>query len=269
MRENAINIDYSEVLGRKIAVLSDIHSNSDSLEFAINYIKKNSIKYIVILGDVLSYGCQCKEVIYSLKNIPQETKCFFIKGNHDQIYFDLQNGKSLENISGYIRDSIMWNLNNIDVNLYSYFNWIESLSIGPILFSHANPYSDNDWSYINSRDDLLSAAKELSNRHYMVGIFGHTHRALSTCVINHNSIKENTKKFKINDKKEKCLIVNPGSLGQSRGTGLSFLILTLGSIDITIEHIEAKTDLNDYFRKINASQLPKETIQKLLSFFKE
>ena len=47
----------------KIAVISDIHSNADALQYALLKIKYESVDLTVILGDIFTYCCQPKEVV--------------------------------------------------------------------------------------------------------------------------------------------------------------------------------------------------------------
>ena len=74
----------------KIAVISDIHSNADSLGIVLKKLKNEKIDITIILGDILTYGCQPLEVLSMLDKYRSENEVIFIKGNHDQFYFDLQ-----------------------------------------------------------------------------------------------------------------------------------------------------------------------------------
>ena len=73
-----------------IAVISDIHSNFDALKLVLKNLENKKIDLTIFLGDILTYGCQPLEVLQMLQNYKRKYPAIFIKGNHDQIYFDLQ-----------------------------------------------------------------------------------------------------------------------------------------------------------------------------------
>ena len=77
----------------KVAVISDIHGNADALEYALDEIKLLVPDVTIILGDILTYGCEPLEVLDVLNTYKESNHCIFIKGNHDQFYFDLESGK--------------------------------------------------------------------------------------------------------------------------------------------------------------------------------
>ena len=47
----------------KVAVISDIHGNADALEYALDEIKLLVPDVTIILGDILTYGCEPLEVL--------------------------------------------------------------------------------------------------------------------------------------------------------------------------------------------------------------
>ncbi len=63
----------------KIAVISDIHSNSYALDKVLEDIKNNDIDMIVCTGDLVGYGTRPNEVIKTLR----ENKILTIMGNYD------------------------------------------------------------------------------------------------------------------------------------------------------------------------------------------
>ena len=79
----------------KVAVISDIHANADALTVALKKIQSTGVDMTIVLGDVLTYGCQPVEVINKLKQYKKENAVVFIKGSHDQFYFNLRKGMTL------------------------------------------------------------------------------------------------------------------------------------------------------------------------------
>ena len=62
---------------KKIAIISDIHSNLEALKTVLNDIKKRNIDEIICLGDIVSKGINTKECIKLIK----ENCHIVIKGN--------------------------------------------------------------------------------------------------------------------------------------------------------------------------------------------
>ena len=67
---------------KTFAIITDIHSNLESLNKALEIISdKEDIDQIICLGDCFALGPEPEETMSTLKNIPS---CIFIRGNHDR-----------------------------------------------------------------------------------------------------------------------------------------------------------------------------------------
>ncbi|NQZ26979.1 MAG: metallophosphoesterase [Colwellia sp.] len=259
-------------LNKKIAVISDLHSNFDSLSCAVEKIRQHDVDLVVILGDLLSYGAQVDEVLALLKTLAQQLPCWFVMGNHDEFYFDLQSGQSETRykIPDFIKESVQWNLdklNQSDVVLLNHFDWHSAIALGPVLLSHANPYGLGNWSYLNQPNECLKAARVLREGDYQVGIFGHTHRKKVLCFIGDELADEPADTLHYKQHPSHCYIVNPGSLGQPRGEGASLLFFQITEHSVALEHITIHPDLTRYFSQLVDSNLSDTTTEKLLSYF--
>ncbi len=206
-------------------IISDIHSNFDSLEITYNNLKKetNETK-VVILGDILTYGLKPIETINLLLKINDDFETHFLIGNHDQIYFDIQHGlKPKYHMSAFVKNSVDWTLKQIQkVSLYKLFNWKWNYQIQNIFFSHAIPFEDGNWSYLEQEESLNLAFNKLDSMNAGLGVFGHSHR---------QRIYKNSQTFTLGetklDLKRGPYILNAGSIGQPRGNSLSFCKLAL------------------------------------------
>lgn len=76
----------------KFVVVNDVHANSVALADFIDNLLLISFDKLIFLGDALTYGVNVKETISLLHQLERQYDCIFIKGNHEQIYFDYQNG---------------------------------------------------------------------------------------------------------------------------------------------------------------------------------
>ncbi|TXT60481.1 MAG: Serine/threonine-protein phosphatase 1 [Promethearchaeota archaeon] len=69
----------------KVMVIGDVHGNLSSLKELINYIEKNSPKYVVFLGDIVDRGSkqlECLIIILSIKILDPE-RYLILRGNHE------------------------------------------------------------------------------------------------------------------------------------------------------------------------------------------
>jgi predicted phosphodiesterase len=265
-------IEGSELYGKSIAIISDIHSNIENLDIALQSIREKKVCFVFFLGDLWTYGCHPLEVAERLQMLSREVRCFHILGNHDEFYFNKDNEKECFSykIPPYIEESVNWTIANTlnKFKLFNLFNWTTSISIGPIFMSHANPFGESNWAYLNSSQDYVEAAKVLKSNSKRIGIFGHTHRRKSIAINNQNIIRNVDGCFDLNNKDD-IFILNPGSVGQPRGEGAYFAFIQFDESNFKFEFERITPKSNYHLAGINDSSLTKETKIKLLSFFED
>ncbi len=173
--KSALHFNYEDFDKQIIAVISDIHANDIAFKVAVDQIRQREVLNIIFLGDLLSFGCATMQVIERLQNLQKEYNVHIIMGNHDEFYFELQAGRKLESLKlpEFLLESIAFNLSQLNINLEAFFEWHSEITIGKILFSHANPFGD--WKYITTDEDFVRASRELCKRGFEIGIFGHNH----------------------------------------------------------------------------------------------
>ena len=169
----------------------------------------------------------------------------------------------------FVKDSIVWTHKNFTEDLLSIFNWYESITIGSLYISHANPYEYGNWGYLNSEVECIDAAEALKLSGFNMGVFGHTHRRKSVFVKNNKVIEADGCGFEYKSDREAVLILNSGSVGQPRGAGASFLIFELTDENIEYALVEIKPDLEEHINAIRCSDLPESSKGKIISFFEE
>jgi predicted phosphodiesterase len=267
-------LDPELYLNKKIAVISDLHSNYDALRCAIDEIRRYKAELVVVLGDLLTYGSQTAETLNLLKELELDLPCLFIVGNHDEFYFDLQSGKNDTSykLPEFISESVQFNLIKLDqlnVTLKNHFNWYTSIAIGPVFLSHANPYEAGNWTYLNNSDECSRAADVLIEKGFQIGVFGHTHRAYTWCNDGDDYVNKCNNTFFLNKFLDRCYILNAGSVGQPRGEGASLLFLQVTADKAVFEHVSINPDLTRYLNHLEESKLSYSTTKKLLSYFGE
>ncbi len=255
---------------KKVAVISDIHGNHDALQDVLKQVSTEHVELTVFLGDILTYGCQPNEVLDTLVEYQNNNHCIFIKGNHDQFYFDLTEGRKILSykLPDFVEESIFWTQRKIgDTNIHSMFSWVESYRLGVTYFSHANPYSYGNWEYVESAEQCHKASKALNDMGCMVGVFGHSHRSKLAKISCANEISRvDSSILKLDE--SSTYLLNPGAIGQPRGCGLSYMILNFDNDTIRVKLNYIETDLNHSMALISETDMTQFTKERLINYLR-
>lgn len=195
----------------KIAVLSDIHSNSLALQACIDKAVYEGAQQFVFLGDYLGDMAYPRKTLSILKQLQENYPCVFVRGNKENYWIAhrkntdevWEDGRTTTGILKYVYDQ----LNDDDIDMFEAFPISMTLNYDgfpPFIICHGSPFSVNqsmrpDYDYI---DDLL---KEIPSD---LVICGHFH--IQTDYIR-NGVR----------------VINPGAVGvalHSKGSS-QFMIL--------------------------------------------
>ncbi|MDP5129831.1 MAG: metallophosphoesterase [Paraglaciecola sp.] len=257
----------------RVIVINDIHSNSYALNSIVEHLQSIEFDKIIILGDLFTYGVNVIETLDLLIKLNKNFDCVFIKGNHDQIYFDYQNGVPFEYkpFPPFILESVHFNAKLLPSNLINQFDWVDNYIFNDVIFAHANLFPYGDWSYLNTEDDFLKNCNELIIRNYRGAVFGHTHRAKYNV---YNDLYESTGIKSIESgvdfilcKAFKFLITN-GSIGQPRGGTASFLVCEILDAEFKFRSVDIAYDIQAHCDSISDSSLTFTTKNRLLNFYR-
>lgn len=255
----------------RIGVIGDIHANLCALDAAVDAIEKNGCNELIFLGDILTYGIDIMGVVEKIATISQNQKTILLRGNHDAIYLSSSQMEMLayvNNLPIWIKESVNYTKKILLTNVFDSLPFVGNYESHGIYFSHANPYGDNDWRYINTDADHVYASKILQNLKMIGGIFGHTHRPkyyLNNKVT--EVVSSDFERFNIYEQKTPC-IVNAGSIGQPRSKAKPHvLFLDIEDDFITIEFKEINYNISLHVNKLKQSSLSNKTLGKLISFF--
>ncbi len=266
----------------KIAILSDFHANFYALEKALKIIDKSGFDMMIFLGDILSYGVDVKQVVQIIGNRIKKNNTLLIKGNHDEIYDDIFAGKEtkyINDLPDWLKESIYFTAERLNKSDWDDLKFIENYKQDGVFYSHANPFLDRDWSYLNNSFKLEQASKILKKMKLNVGIFGHLHRVLNSTFTEENILKINFLHSNYLSNKN-INILNTGSIGQPRDKNnckSSFLWL---NIDISSDNDLNKYQyryqieffdypISEHLNSIRNSSISLKTKEKLFSYFKE
>ncbi len=183
----------------KIAVISDIHGNYDALVEVLKKAKKEGVEHLLILGDIVGYYYHPDKIL----NILTEWSFDIIKGNHENILEDLiaspSLGESIRLKYGSGHQEAMDKLSSQQLDFLRDLPETKSVQIDAvsILMSHGSPWSNDFYVYPDCDKDIIKKCD--STEHDFV-LIGHSHYAFAI-------------------KNTYSILINPGSVGQSRQTG--------------------------------------------------
>jgi predicted phosphodiesterase len=254
---------------KKIAIISDIHSNIYALQAAIACIRKQNVDRIIFQGDLLTYGCHPNEVIEELVALEKEFPLHFLLGNHDEIYFNLQNGgdNNFDYAQDFVKESIYWTLDHVKFDLKKKFPWENNFIVSNIFVSHANPGKDMDWTYIRTSEDKQLALSQLEKNSFKLGVFGHVHRHGLT-LKNGASISDAGNEYQFRPGSNEIGLAMNYSIGQPRGDQSGLLYLQFSEEELTVSFETIVYPLDSHLKAIMDSSLSQSTKTKLRSYFR-
>lgn len=255
----------------RFIVINDVHANYEALKKLKSIFSNNNFEKIIILGDVLTYGVNVNETIDFLLYIDALYDCVFIKGNHDQIYFDIQKGREYQYkpFPDYINESVLYTADKLRCSLEESFDWSESFVSNKVGFFHANLFDYGDWSYLNTRKDFLINYRKLIDKKLCGAVFGHTHRSKFQ-LFSHGSEFTELSTFDCNLSigMDFSFLITNGSVGQPRGSKSSYLVCEFSDEKYDFKPGILDYDIAKHCRSIQNSGLSVKTKDKLVSFYK-
>lgn len=180
----------------RVALLSDIHANQDALMPVLESIKELGLKEIIISGDLVGYYYGTSEVLKLLSSFT----VYFCKGNHEDMLAKSMSSNLFEKevkatygssliiarskLSGYELEYLVTAPHPLHLNIGN----------RSLLVSHGSPWNINEYIYPDADLSKIDMFLEYPED---IFILGNTHYPM---------------KIQIKNK----LIINPGSVGQSR-----------------------------------------------------
>lgn len=255
-------IDWNNVPGQVITVISDLHSNKRALKAVLKMAGSKRTDQLIILGDVLTYGIDTVETSAMVQKCVDEG-AWLVMGNHDEMYLDLMAGKPgiFPKLRPDLQESILYNLKLVDQKQFISWPWKKEIVHNNIYFSHANPYG-NAWDYVSDKEDFQMAAIKLRNMKHLVGVFGHTHRPAHFGLISGFLPL-------IEELGNDTFVINPGSVGQPRSDIKRATLLRLSSYNgrLWAETEVVSYDMRAHVQDIQNSSLTPKTKIILSNFF--
>jgi putative phosphoesterase len=183
----------------KIAVISDIHGNYDALVAVLKEAKMEGVQHLLVLGDIVGYYYHPDKILEALS----EWSFDIVKGNHEYILEDLianpSLGESIRLKYGRGHQAAIDKLSLQQLDFLRDLPETKSVQFNDIslLMCHGSPWSNDFYIYPDCNKEIIEKCD--STTHDFV-LIGHSHYAFA--MKNANSV-----------------LINPGSVGQSRQTG--------------------------------------------------
>ncbi len=234
----------------KIAILSDIHSNLEALDAALEYIRGRDIDSIYCLGDIVGYGPNPNECVERIR----ENCKVALMGNHDYAAIGMAD---IEYFNDYARASVFWTRDTLSQENMTY---LESLPFSyeeeAFLLVHSSPSNPSRWHYILSRE---IAEIEMDYFKQPLCFIGHSH--VPVVYSADRVIREHHVYLDTDSKK---YIINVGSIGQPRDGEPKLCFVVYDTESRELEYVRLYYPVNKTYEKIIKNGLPVFLAERLL-----
>jgi len=192
----------------RVAVISDIHSNSHALCRVLEDIGQNAVDRIISLGDTIGYGTDPCGVLQLLK----DNNIFSVLGNHEMALLDVDYRKRFRGIARQGIEHTIALVSREELNHIA--TWPFFLIESGGRFVHGLP-PDSVMAYLTRTSDQR-LARIMTLIPQWISFVGHTH-LLGGVLMKNQEITRFPMGKKILFLDKACrYIINAGSVGQSR-----------------------------------------------------
>jgi diadenosine tetraphosphatase ApaH/serine/threonine PP2A family protein phosphatase len=235
------------------AVFSDIHSNWEALETALDYLKKDKIDETWVLGDTIGYGANPNECFGWMV---QDARVA-LAGNHERAVVD---SKILEWFSDEARVAAEWTRGVLKPEYGDKIRELPFLHVNLFAtMAHASPDEPQEFRYLFSFKDTRASFPSFETPLCFVG---HTH-VPSVFNESSESVRYLTPGSYELERNERY-ILNPGSVGQPRDRDPRLAFGIFDDLKWTFEIVRLEYDNRKAADKIRRAGLPAYLADRLL-----
>lgn len=236
----------------RYGIFSDIHSNLEALNAALEVYKKERIERYLCIGDIISYGTDHSQCI----RIVRELEANVVAGNHE---WGVCAKSKLENFTDIAQEALLWT--NLTLREEER-NFLDSLPLvyeeENFILVHGSLDSPEDFNYLNNEEDADMSFALLKKQ---VCFVGHTHRPGVFIERERELFFKPLKVLELEDNKR--YIVNVGSIGQPRDRDCRASLVIYDSDTKIIELKRVGYDFRLTQEKIIKSGLPESLAWRL------
>lgn len=262
----------------KIAVMSDIHSNTEALSTVLAKCQELGIDEYAVLGDIVGYNAEpaeCIECIRGLKIIGR------VRGNHDEYAGNVETG--IEGFNENAHKAVLWTAEQLSEDDKKYLMaapYRVNLPKYSMTLVHATLDSPGNWGYIF---DTHHALDNFNYQYTQIGFCGHSHYPIAfekkNVLFGGKNIEELTEwreislpdktdfntetSVTIDIKPDRKYLFNTGSIGQPRNHDprASFVVYDTEAAKVTRYCLPY--DIISAQEKILKAGLPKRLAERL------
>jgi predicted phosphodiesterase len=193
----------------RYGVISDVHANFHALTAAIEFLDRAGVDRYLCLGDIVGYGAfpnECARLVAELDAV-----C--VAGNHDLI---ITGRLSDQGAGALARSSLAWTREVLkpDVRRFLQAMPLSATPEAAVVMTHASLVDPE--RYVARDEDIRHELHRLAQGHPRARLLllGHTHRVLAHGEQAGRLLRRGTSTIEL--PKTERVLVNPGSVGQSR-----------------------------------------------------
>ena len=242
----------------RLAVIADIHSNSEALASVVAQLDREGVGAILNLGDLMGYNASPNECLELL----QGRNVWSLAGNHDLALLEPERAQNF-NIIAY--EALMWCRKKIRPEFLEFLQGLPLLRKlpGSFLACHGTPVNPDTYiaNHIQGKRVLNDLYKHSDLR---VCFFGHTHRrALWYRDIRGKVALRQISPALMQLSPEEHYLINPGSVGQPRDGNPEAAYAIFDDEDFSIQFKSIPYDGSGAQRRILAAGLPPYLAERL------
>jgi predicted phosphodiesterase len=239
----------------KLAIISDIHANSEALEAVLADIKASNVDEILCLGDIVGYGANPNECI----DLVKKSCNLILLGNHDAAAVGLL---STQHFNIHAKIAIEWTMGNLTGASHSF---LKSLPLKETklshTFVHATPYEPNMWYYITSLEEAAFNFQFFETEFCFVG---HTHIPIIIVLEEEKEVYVHQGESLNWSQLEKVrFLINVGSVGQPRDRNPNSCYGIIDSDAKTFTYHRVQYDVQKTQAKMRKIKMPEFLITRL------
>ena len=236
----------------KIAVLSDIHSNSEALTAVLEDAVKQGARAYWGLGDIVGYGAEPDFVVEAMRKLGAPT----VAGNHD---WAATGRVSVRYFNRAAATAAEWTAKAMKPENLA---WLDALPLvlerDGTLLVHATPSRPEAWHYCMSVED---ARVEMNAYDHSLCLIGHSH--FPGAFERDGETLRYTRAGEMRLREGRRYLVNVGSIGQPRDGDPRAAYMLFEDEEGWLRHVRVAYDVASAQKKILAAGLPRFLADRL------
>lgn len=243
----------------RFLILSDIHSNLEALDAALDYAR-GQYDQVLCCGDIVGYGPDPNAVVERVRALNPAV----IRGNHEKAALGLVD---LSLFNPLAKRAAMWTQGQLTEENRQFLEQIRSgpLEVPPVAMVHGSLLDEDQYLV-----DLEDALENFPLARYSVTFFGHTHVQGGFVQFEDGragllnpEIKGGANESQLRVDPKNRYLVNPGAVGQPRDYDPRAAFVIHDSEQQLVRYFRVRYPIEQTQAKMVAAQLPQYLIDRL------